>query len=456
MAISTFDMFRVGIGPSSSHTVGPMRAAGMFVRALESRQLLSSVVRIEVRLYGSLGATGRGHGSDRAVIAGLCGELPEETSPEAVDRLQQRVESHGDLQLWGQHRIEFHPAGDLLFLHESLPYHPNGMQIRSYDAAGQLVYERTYYSVGGGFVVDETAAGGNRIVADRTELAYPFFTANELLRHCEAAGLSISSLVLRNELAWRSESEVRRGLLHLWSVMRQCVERGCRNEGILPGGLKVRRRAPQLYRKLHAENAAADAFASMEWVNLWAIAVNEENAAGGQVVTAPTNGAAGIIPAVLHYYHHYCAGADEDGTVRFLLTAGAVGMLFKMNASISGAEVGCQGEVGAACSMAAGGLAEVLGGTPQQVENAAEIGMEHNLGLTCDPIGGLVQVPCIERNAMGAVKAINAARLALRGDGKHFVSLDKVIRTMRDTGRDMNARYKETSRGGLAVNIIEC
>ncbi|MFM7868178.1 MAG: L-serine ammonia-lyase, partial [Planctomycetaceae bacterium] len=319
------------------------------------------------------------------------------------------------------------PAGDLLFLHESLPYHPNGMQIRSYDAAGQLVYERTYYSVGGGFVVDETAAG-----------------------------LSISSLVLRNELAWRSESEVRRGLLHLWSVMRQCVERGCRNEGILPGGLKVRRRAPQLYRKLHAEKAAADAFASMEWVNLWAIAVNEENAAGGQVVTAPTNGAAGIIPAVLHYYHHYCAGADEDGTVRFLLTAGAVGMLFKMNASISGAEVGCQGEVGAACSMAAGGLAEVLGGTPQQVENAAEIGMEHNLGLTCDPIGGLVQVPCIERNAMGAVKAINAARLALRGDGKHFVSLDKVIRTMRDTGRDMNARYKETSRGGLAVNIIEC
>ncbi|GDX94333.1 L-serine dehydratase [Planctomycetia bacterium] len=409
-----------------------------------------------MRLYGSLGATGRGHGSDRAVIAGLSGELPEETTPEAIDCLQQGLEAGEDLRIVGSHRIVFRPVTDLLFLNESLPYHPNGMQIAAYDVTGQCLYERTYYSVGGGFVVDETAAGGNRIVEDRTELSHPFSSANELLRHCDAAGLSISSLMLRNELAWRSESEVRAGLLHLWSVMRQCVERGCRNEGILPGGLKVRRRAPQLYRKLHAEKAAADAFASMEWVNLWAIAVNEENAAGGKVVTAPTNGAAGIIPAVLHYYHHFCAGADDDGTVRFLLTAGAVGMLFKMNASISGAEVGCQGEVGAACSMAAGGLAEVLGGTPQQVENAAEIGMEHNLGLTCDPIGGLVQVPCIERNAMGAVKAINAARLALRGDGKHFVSLDKVIRTMRDTGRDMNARYKETSRGGLAVNIIEC
>ncbi|MFN5284324.1 MAG: L-serine ammonia-lyase [Planctomyces sp.] len=456
MAISTFDMFRVGIGPSSSHTVGPMRAAGMFVRSLRELSLLTNVVRIAVRLYGSLGATGRGHGSDRAVIAGLSGELPEETTPEAIDCLQQGLEAGEDLRILGSHRIVFRPVTDLLFLNESLPYHPNGMQIAAYDVTGQCLYERTYYSVGGGFVVDETAAGGNRIVQDRTELSHPFSSANELLRHCDAAGLSISSLMLRNELAWRSESEVRAGLLHLWSVMRQCVERGCRNEGILPGGLKVRRRAPQLYRKLHAEKAAADAFASMEWVNLWAIAVNEENAAGGKVVTAPTNGAAGIIPAVLHYYHHFCAGADDDGTVRFLLTAGAVGMLFKMNASISGAEVGCQGEVGAACSMAAGGLAEVLGGTPQQVENAAEIGMEHNLGLTCDPIGGLVQVPCIERNAMGAVKAINAARLALRGDGKHFVSLDKVIRTMRDTGRDMNARYKETSRGGLAVNIIEC
>jgi L-serine dehydratase len=310
--------------------------------------------------------------------------------------------------------------------------------------------------VGGGFVVDESATGANRIVEDSTALTHPFSTANELLRHCEAGGLSISSLMLQNELSWRSEAEIRSGLLTLWSAMRQCVESGCRNEGILPGGLKVRRRAPQLYRKLHAERAESDAFSSLEWVNLWAMAVNEENAAGGRVVTAPTNGAAGIIPAVLHYYHQFCAGADDDGTVRFLLTAGAVGILFKLNASISGAEVGCQGEVGAACSMAAAGLAEVLGGTPQQVENAAEIGMEHNLGLTCDPIGGLVQVPCIERNAMGAVKAINAARLAMRGDGKHFVSLDKVIRTMRDTGRDMNARYKETSRGGLAVNIIEC
>ena len=456
MAISVFDMFRLGIGPSSSHTVGPMRAAGMFMKSLQQQGLLGMVARIEVRLYGSLGATGRGHGSDRAVIAGLSGEQPETTGPEAIDRLERMAVETGQLVLSGTQQIAFSPQRDLIFCSESLPFHANGMRISALDAQQAALFERVYYSVGGGFVVDESATGANRIVEDSTALAHPFSTANELLRHCEAGGLSISSLMLQNELSWRSEAEIRSGLLTLWSAMRQCVESGCRNEGILPGGLKVRRRAPQLYRKLHAERAESDAFSSLEWVNLWAMAVNEENAAGGRVVTAPTNGAAGIIPAVLHYFHQFCAGADDDGTVRFLLTAGAVGILFKLNASISGAEVGCQGEVGAACSMAAAGLAEVLGGTPQQVENAAEIGMEHNLGLTCDPIGGLVQVPCIERNAMGAVKAINAARLAMRGDGKHFVSLDKVIRTMRDTGRDMNARYKETSRGGLAVNIIEC
>ena len=456
MAISVFDMFRLGIGPSSSHTVGPMRAAGLFVKSLQQQGLLGNVARIEVRLYGSLGATGRGHGSDRAVIAGLSGEQPETTGPEAIDRLERMAVETGQLVLSGAQQIAFSPQRDLLFCSESLPFHANGMRISALDAQQASLFERVYYSVGGGFVVDESATGANRIVEDSTALSHPFSTANELLRHCEANGLSISSLMLQNELSWRSESEIRSGLLKLWSAMRQCVESGCRNEGILPGGLKVRRRAPQLYRKLHAERAESDAFSSLEWVNLWAMAVNEENAAGGRVVTAPTNGAAGIIPAVLQYFHQFCAGADDDGTVRFLLTAGAVGILFKLNASISGAEVGCQGEVGAACSMAAAGLEEVLGGTPQQVENAAEIGMEHNLGLTCDPIGGLVQVPCIERNAMGAVKAINAARLAMRGDGKHFVSLDKVIRTMRDTGRDMNARYKETSRGGLAVNIIEC
>lgn len=456
MAISVFDMFRLGIGPSSSHTVGPMRAAGMFMKSLQQQGLLGMVARIEVRLYGSLGATGRGHGSDRAVIAGLSGEQPETTGPEAIDRLERMAVETGQLVLSGTQQIAFSPQRDLIFCSESLPFHANGMRISALDAQQAALFERVYYSVGGGFVVDESATGANRIVEDSTALTHPFSTANELLRHCEAGGLSISSLMLQNELSWRSEAEIRSGLLTLWSAMRQCVESGCRNEGILPGGLKVRRRAPQLYRKLHAERAESDAFSSLEWVNLWAMAVNEENAAGGRVVTAPTNGAAGIIPAVLHYFHQFCAGADDDGTVRFLLTAGAVGILFKLNASISGAEVGCQGEVGAACSMAAAGLAEVLGGTPQQVENAAEIGMEHNLGLTCDPIGGLVQVPCIERNAMGAVKAINAARLAMRGDGKHFVSLDKVIRTMRDTGRDMNARYKETSRGGLAVNIIEC
>jgi L-serine dehydratase len=433
-----------------------MRASRTFLQRLETAGVLSSVQRVQARLYGSLGATGRGHGSDRAVIAGLTGEQPESVDPAKVPDLVRRASEDRELVLGGTCKITFNPTTDLLFSDEALPWHPNGMQLAAWDSQGTLLLEKTYYSVGGGFVVDEQATGPERIAEDKTVLPWPFTTAAELLKHCESSGLCISSLMLENERVWRSEQQIRSGLLKIWEAMQQCVQQGCRNEGILPGGLKVRRRAPQLYRKLHAERDNREEFASMEWVTLWAIAVNEENAAGGRVVTAPTNGAAGIIPAVLHYYHEFCGGGDDDGTARFLLTAAAVGILFKINASISGAEVGCQGEVGAACSMAAAGLTEVLGGTPQQVENAAEIGMEHNLGLTCDPIGGLVQVPCIERNAIGAVKAITAARLAMRGDGKHYVSLDKVIRTMRETGRDMNSKYKETARGGLAVNIIEC
>jgi L-serine dehydratase len=345
-----------------------------------------------------------------------------------------------------------------LVLHRrtSLPFHPNGMRFFAMDAAGDVLRERTYYSVGGGFVVDETAAGADRIKPDDTPVRYPFTTGDELLARCTESGLPISEVMLANELSWRTEPQVRDGLLTIWSVMQQCVQNGYTHEGTLPGGLKVPRRAPELYRRLCDEPYSTDPLRVMDWVNLFALAVNEENAGGGRVVTAPTNGAAGILPAVLHYYWRFVPGASEDGVVRFLLAAGAIGVLYKENASISGAEVGCQGEVGVACSMAAGALAEVQGGTPEQVENAAEIGMEHNLGLTCDPVGGLVQVPCIERNAMGSVKAINAARMALRGDGKHYVSLDRVIKTMRETGADMMTKYKETSRGGLAVNVIEC
>jgi L-serine dehydratase len=343
-------------------------------------------------------------------------------------------------------------------IRKPLAFHPNGMIFRAFDTAGLQIRSREYYSVGGGFVVDEQAAGADRIVEDRTVLQYPFTTAKQLLAHCAEHQLSISQVMLANEAAWRPEVETRARLLHIWQVMQDCVEAGCRNEGIMPGGLKVKRRAADLHRQLckHPEASLRDALSVLDWVNLYALAVNEENASGGRVVTAPTNGAAGIVPAVLHYYSRFIPSSNDDGVVRFLLTAAAIGILYKENASISGAEVGCQGEVGVACSMAAGALCEVLGGSVNQVENAAEIGMEHNLGLTCDPIGGLVQVPCIERNAMGSVKAINAARMALRGDGQHFVSLDKVIRTMRQTGADMNNKYKETARGGLAVNIVEC
>ena len=460
MAISVFDLFSVGIGPSSSHTVGPMRAARMFAHRLKSEGLLSQTISVRAELFGSLGATGHGHGTPKAVLLGLEGQSPRTVDLTAADLDLARIRSTGRLRLLGRdlgaaHEIDFDEPNDLI-LHRrrSLPYHANAMTVFAYDAAGTPLLEKTYYSVGGGFVVDEDAIGADRIVPDDTQLRHPFRSGEELLRLTQETGLSISALMLENEKAWRTEPEIRAQLLEIWRVMRECVATGMGAEGILPGGLKVRRRASQAARALRAEGI--NPANAMEWVTLYAMAVNEENAAGGRVVTAPTNGAAGIIPAVLHYYMNFIQGADDDGVVRFLLAAGAIGMLYKENASISGAEVGCQGEVGSACSMAAGALAEVLGGSPEQVENAAEIGIEHNLGLTCDPVGGLVQIPCIERNGMAAVKAVTAARMALRGDGRHHVSLDKAIKTMKETGADMKVKYKETARGGLAVNVIEC
>ena len=454
MMLSVFDLFRIGIGPSSSHTVGPMRAARTFALALEAAGQLGPTEAVKAELFGSLGATGRGHGSDTAVILGLLGEMPEAVDVEAVEGLLARVRSSERLALLGKREVAFREAEHLLLLRKSLPLHPNGLRFTALDAAGGVLRSQVYYSVGGGFVVEE---GVPSPTPPGPEPPHPFRTGNELLARCRDAGLGVSQLMLENERAWRSEAEIHAGLLEIWSVMQACVRRGCASEGLLPGGLKVARRAPSLYRRLTEmpEAGLKDPLTAMDFVSLYALAVNEENAAGGRVVTAPTNGAAGILPAVLHYYRRFVPGATDDGVVRFLLTAGAIGALYKENASISGAEVGCQGEVGVACSMAAGALAEVLGGTPDQVENAAEIGMEHNLGLTCDPIGGLVQVPCIERNAMASVKAINAARMALYGDGQHFVSLDKVIKTMRDTGADMKSKYKETARGGLAVTVLE-
>ncbi|MDH3387563.1 MAG: L-serine ammonia-lyase [Gammaproteobacteria bacterium] len=459
MAISVFDLFSIGIGPSSSHTVGPMRAAHQFAQALKTNELLQNVARVKADLYGSLGATGKGHGSDKAVMLGFEGELPETVDTDRVDARLDAIRSGRRLNLLGESPVPFDEKKDLVMhRRETLKFHSNGMTFHAFDRHGAEIRNATFYSVGGGFIVDEQAAGADRIVADDTRLPCPFHSAVDLLIHCANRNMRISDVMMENEKAWRSEEEIRSGLLKIWKVMQTCVRNGCRNEGILPGGMKVKRRAANLYRKLNSEPHMTykDPLTTLDWVNLWALAVNEENAAGGRVVTAPTNGAAGIIPAVMHYYQHFYPAADDDGIVRFLLTAGAIGILYKENASISGAEVGCQGEVGSACSMAAGALAEVMGGSPEQAENAAEIGMEHNLGLTCDPVGGLVQVPCIERNAMASVKAINAARMAMRGDGKHFVSLDKVIKTMRETGADMKTKYKETARGGLAVNIIEC
>ncbi|MFH8573714.1 L-serine ammonia-lyase [Streptomyces sp. NPDC017993] len=459
MSISVFDMFKVGIGPSSSHTVGPMRAAHSFVYALEQDGLLEETAHVHVELFGSLGATGHGHGSVKAVVLGLEGEVPELVDPAVAEPAMDRVQATQSLRLLGKHTIAFQCDDDVI-LHRSkrLDFHSNAMTFEATAHDGHRVAWRTYYSIGGGFVLDDSEAGSPQIVPDSTPVRYPFTTGAELLAHTRATGLPISSIMMENELAWRSEDEVRAALLHIWSVMQECVRQGCAHGGVLPGGLKVRRRAPALQRKLRAADAEAetDSLHAMEWVTLYALAVNEENAAGGRVVTAPTNGAAGIVPAVLHYYERFVRGAGPEGIVRFLLTAAAIGVLFKENASISGAEVGCQGEVGSACSMAAAGLAEVLGGTPEQVENAAEIGIEHNLGLTCDPVGGLVQIPCIERNAVASLKAITAARMALHGDGTHHVSLDKAIKTMRETGADMKDKYKETARGGLALNVVEC
>ena len=462
MAISVFDLFKVGIGPSSSHTVGPMRAAALFTHALENHGHMPQVTRVVAELYGSLGATGKGHGSDKAVLLGLSGHEPDTVNVDQVPEYIDTIRRDKRIVLAGKHTVAFDEKADLKMFRKALPLHANGLRFAAFDGAGIQVHEATYYSVGGGFVVSEAIlADGSKhkvIAPDATALPLPFRSGADLLRLSREHGIGIAEVMRRNERHWRSDEETDAGLLEIWKVMQACVERGCRTEGILPGGFKVRRRAAILARKLGGfqRSYMEDPLRMLDWVNLWALAVNEENAAGGRVVTAPTNGAAGIIPAVLHYYANAISGASERGIIDFLLTAGASGILYKENASSSGAEVGCQGEVGVACSMAAGALCAVLGGTPEQVENAAEIGMEHHLGLTCDPVGGLVQIPCIERNAIASVKAINAARMALYGDGAHYVSLDKVIKTMRETGADMLTKYKETARGGLAVNIIEC
>jgi L-serine dehydratase len=459
-SISVFDLFKIGIGPSSSHTVGPMRAAGMFAGSLAAGGLLERTERVRVELFGSLGATGHGHGSVLAVVLGLLGEHPETVDPAGTALEVDAVRESGRLLLGGPaggREIAFDVDHDIvLHRRKRLPFHSNAMLFTAADASDAELSRRIYYSVGGGFVLGEDEAGAPLLVPDAVGVPYPFSSAAELVAHTAATGLPISGIMLANELVRRDEQSVRDGLLRIWSVMGECVTAGCEADGVLPGGLKVRRRARKLRESLEQTSDAADPLYAMEWVTMYALAVNEQNAAGGRVVTAPTNGAAGIIPAVLHYYMRFVPGASEDGVIAFLLTAAAVGVLFKENASISGAEVGCQGEVGSACSMAAAGLAEILGGTPAQVENAAEIGLEHNLGLTCDPVGGLVQIPCIERNAIASVKAITAARMAIRGDGSHHVSLDKAIKTMRETGADMKDKYKETSRGGLALNVVEC
>jgi L-serine dehydratase len=457
VTISAFELFKIGIGPSSSHTVGPMRAAGMFAASLAADGVVDRVAGIRAELFGSLGATGHGHGSVKAIVLGLSGELPETVDPAAAETLTAEVTETGRLRLPPGHDIDFDPSEDIvLHRRRRLPFHSNAMRFAAVDEADRELAARTYYSVGGGFVLGEDETGAPRIVPDATPVPYPFLSGAELLAQARRSGLPISGVMLANEVVRRPEAEVRAGMLAIWQVMQECVRRGCEAEGVLPGGLRVRRRARTLHENLEQTGDTSDPLYAMEWVTLYALAVNEENAAGGRVVTAPTNGAAGIIPAVLHYYTRFVPGAGDDAVVRFLLTAAAIGTLFKENASISGAEVGCQGEVGSACSMAAAGLAEVIGGSPEQVENAAEIAVEHNLGLTCDPVGGLVQIPCIERNAIASVKAITAARMAVRGDGTHYVSLDKAIKTMRQTGADMKDKYKETARGGLAVNVIEC
>ncbi len=462
MSISTFDLFKIGIGPSSSHTVGPMIAARQFVCALQGAGHLPATTSLVVELYGSLSATGRGHGTDRAILLGLAGYQPDLIDPNLIEPVTAEIRDTKQLSLLGVQPIAFNEKEHLLFLRKSLPFHPNGMRFTARDAAGAELLSADYFSVGGGFVVNEQ---GERVLNEAgttlpnvTDLPYPFDTGADLLAQCKQHNLSVQALMRENEKQWRSEPELHSQLMKIWQAMAGSVERGCASSGTLPGRMQVQRRAASLIKQLKNPDASAplDPLAAMDWVNLYALAVNEENAVGGRVVTAPTNGAAGVIPAVLHYHQNFVSGANEGHIADFLMTAAAIGIIYKKNGSLSGAEVGCQGEVGVACSMAAGALAAVMGGTPGQVENAAEIGMEHNLGMTCDPISGLVQIPCIERNAMGAIKAINAARMAMRGDGTHFVSLDKVIKTMMQTGADMKTKYKETSRGGLAVNIVEC
>lgn len=456
--ISVFDMFSVGIGPSSSHTVGPMRAAREFCLQLKEQNLLGQTDEVVVELFGSLGQTGKGHGTGKAIILGLLGYAPETIEVSIVNGILAKVDAEQYLLLNGEQAVAFPREGAIVFhRRKTLPLHANGLTIHALSGE-KTIASQSYYSIGGGFILREEDFHKEKVSAllhDEKPVPYAFESAAELLSLCKEHGLCISSLMLINEQVFQTEDEIKKKLWHIWQVMQECVRNGIRNEGILPGGLKVTRRAPKLYRRLQSEKSS-DPMQAMDWVNLFALAVNEENAAGGRVVTAPTNGAAGIIPAVLHYFDKFVRPVDEEIAARYLLTAAAIGILYKKNASISGAEVGCQGEVGVACSMAAGALTEILGGTVSEVENAAEIGMEHNLGLTCDPVGGLVQVPCIERNAMGSIKAINASRLALRGSGDHKVSLDKVIKTMWETGNDMKSKYKETARGGLAVNIIEC
>ena len=454
MSLSVFDIFKIGIGPSSSHTMGPMNAARSFVELLAARGLLERTAQVSAQLYGSLALTGRGHCTDRAILLGLSGMSPDTIDSAAVEPTLHRIRSTGRMSLLGRHDIAFDEPLNLLFhIDQVLPGHSNGMRFTAHDAALAVLAHEEYYSIGGGFIVQ---AGASTFDGEkRAPPPYEFESGARLLELCRQAGLEIHELLLARERAWYGEAEIRARLMRIWQVMQDCVRRGFEAQGLLPGVLGVRRRAPKLYRQLMSGDPSSPMHA-LDWVNVYALAVNEENAAGGQVVTAPTNGAAGIVPAVLHYYRRFEPGADDAGVIRFLLSAAAMGMLYKQNASISGAEMGCQGEVGVACSMAAAGLVSAMNGTNEQVENAAEIGMEHNLGLTCDPVAGLVQIPCIERNAMGSVKAINAARLALRGDGSHKVTLDQVIATMRQTGLDMQTIYKETSQGGLAVNVPEC
>ena len=459
MELSVFDIFKIGIGPSSSHTVGPMRAANFLLAKLKKHGLFESTKRIRCDLYGSLASTGRGHHTDRAVIWGLQGEEPETIDPDRQDEHYDSVINSNELVLGGEHPIEFVSDRDLVFKpFELLPFHPNGMLFTVFDASGKEIYVKEFYSIGGGFIVGHKTAEADQLIKDPVAVEHPFSSGDDLLEIASATGKSIAEIIYANEHAWRTSEEIDAGLEGIRRAMNECIERGYTQRGDLPGAFGLRRRAPALHHTLtrQDEGAYGDPLGAMDWIVLYALAVNEENAAGGRVVTAPTNGAAGIVPACLRFLERFVRRLPPTAERDYLLTAGAIGMLYKTNASISGAEVGCQGEVGVACSMAAAGLAQVAGGTPQQVENAAEIGMEHNLGLTCDPIGGLVQIPCIERNAMAAVKAINAARIAMRAESKGVVSLDQVIRTMRQTGLDMQSKYKETSEGGLAINITEC